>query len=251
MEDNTVFHTLHCNRDNLQRSHAGVPCKGWSRVHRQRQLCRGSLCEACPRRALRLIQYGFDFVWVLYYVGLWAAAGSSSRIRKWVTTALYCEIQIVFRSLFWNDGWICPSNFLLCLFLRMAWSEISPCSWKAFGWIGYGKFWFLEFEKNRKHRFLLILLTSSHLLLNAKFQKDLVFIGFNKLATAPFVYFFLRYAYFEQNVVWDLHNITLVCLRTTDGDDKRSFLRCLYLNLVLPVILFSIDFCTCLTRPIH
>lgn len=40
-------------------------------------------------------------------------------------------------------------------------------------------------------------------------NKDLLFIGFNKLATAPFVYFFLRYAYFERNVIWDLSSITL------------------------------------------
>jgi sterol desaturase/sphingolipid hydroxylase (fatty acid hydroxylase superfamily) len=37
-----------------------------------------------------------------------------------------------------------------------------------------------------------------------------MFIGLNKLATAPFVYFFLRYSYFEPNIVWDLDQITLV-----------------------------------------
>lgn len=41
-------------------------------------------------------------------------------------------------------------------------------------------------------------------------QTDYMFIGFNKLATAPFVYFFLRYSYFEPNIVWDLEHITLV-----------------------------------------
>jgi hypothetical protein len=48
-------------------------------------------------------------------------------------------------------------------------------------------------------------------------QKDYMFIGFNKLATAPFVYFFLRYSYFEPNVVWDLDHITLVRHSTPCG----------------------------------
>jgi sterol desaturase/sphingolipid hydroxylase (fatty acid hydroxylase superfamily) len=37
--------------------------------------------------------------------------------------------------------------------------------------------------------------------------KDQLFIGISKAATAPFVYFYLRFAYFEPNVVWDLANL--------------------------------------------
>jgi len=42
------------------------------------------------------------------------------------------------------------------------------------------------------------------------FQKDYLFIGFNKLASAPFAYFFLRYAFFEKQIIWDLNDITVV-----------------------------------------
>lgn len=40
--------------------------------------------------------------------------------------------------------------------------------------------------------------------------KDILFVGLNKAATAPFVYFVLRYAYFEPNVVWYLRDMSLV-----------------------------------------
>jgi len=39
--------------------------------------------------------------------------------------------------------------------------------------------------------------------------KDLVFIGISKVATAPFVYFYLRYAHFEPAVRWHLSDITM------------------------------------------
>ena len=34
-------------------------------------------------------------------------------------------------------------------------------------------------------------------------MKDQLFIGMNRIATAPFVYFLLRYLYHEPNAVWD------------------------------------------------
>ena len=40
--------------------------------------------------------------------------------------------------------------------------------------------------------------------------KDLLFVGLNKGATAPFVYIVLRYSYFEPNVVWNLGDMSLV-----------------------------------------
>ena len=40
--------------------------------------------------------------------------------------------------------------------------------------------------------------------------KDILFVGLNKAATAPFVYIVLRYAYFEPNVVWDVKEMSLV-----------------------------------------
>jgi len=40
--------------------------------------------------------------------------------------------------------------------------------------------------------------------------KDVLFVGLNKAATAPFVYIVLRYAYYEPNIVWSIHDITLV-----------------------------------------
>lgn len=40
--------------------------------------------------------------------------------------------------------------------------------------------------------------------------KDILFVGLNKAATAPFVYLVLRYAYFEPNIVWDLGSMSLV-----------------------------------------
>jgi hypothetical protein len=42
---------------------------------------------------------------------------------------------------------------------------------------------------------------------------DLLFIGMNKAATAPFVYILLRYAYFEPNVIWDFGKVSLVSRR--------------------------------------
>ena len=39
---------------------------------------------------------------------------------------------------------------------------------------------------------------------------DILFIGMNKAATAPFVYILLRYAYFEGNVIWDLREASFV-----------------------------------------
>jgi hypothetical protein len=39
---------------------------------------------------------------------------------------------------------------------------------------------------------------------------DLLFIGMNKAATAPFVYILLRYAYFEPKVIWDFGKMSLV-----------------------------------------
>jgi sterol desaturase/sphingolipid hydroxylase (fatty acid hydroxylase superfamily) len=38
---------------------------------------------------------------------------------------------------------------------------------------------------------------------------DKLFVGISKAATAPFVYFYLRYAYFEPNVLWDWKEITV------------------------------------------
>lgn len=40
--------------------------------------------------------------------------------------------------------------------------------------------------------------------------KDILFVGLNKAATAPFVYLVLRYAYFEPNIVWSLGQVSLV-----------------------------------------
>lgn len=40
-------------------------------------------------------------------------------------------------------------------------------------------------------------------------NKDLLFIYGNKLATVPFLYFFLRFAYFERNVIWDISGLSL------------------------------------------
>jgi hypothetical protein len=40
--------------------------------------------------------------------------------------------------------------------------------------------------------------------------KDILFVGLNKAATAPFVYIVLRYAYFEPNVVWSVKEMSLV-----------------------------------------
>lgn len=39
-------------------------------------------------------------------------------------------------------------------------------------------------------------------------SKDLLFIGISKAATAPFVYCYLRYAFFEPIVEWDLRQVT-------------------------------------------
>ena len=41
-------------------------------------------------------------------------------------------------------------------------------------------------------------------------KKDILFIGLNKAATPPFVYFFIRYMYYEPNMMWDLSKATLV-----------------------------------------
>jgi sterol desaturase/sphingolipid hydroxylase (fatty acid hydroxylase superfamily) len=40
--------------------------------------------------------------------------------------------------------------------------------------------------------------------------KDILFVGLNKAATAPFVYIVLRYAYFEPNVVWSVKEMSLM-----------------------------------------
>jgi len=42
--------------------------------------------------------------------------------------------------------------------------------------------------------------------------RDHLYIGFNKLATIPFVYFLIRYMYFEQNVEWDVSKISVTNL---------------------------------------
>lgn len=39
--------------------------------------------------------------------------------------------------------------------------------------------------------------------------KDHLFIGISKAATAPFVYFYFRYAFFEPNTVWSLNQVSL------------------------------------------
>lgn len=39
--------------------------------------------------------------------------------------------------------------------------------------------------------------------------KDQLFIGFNKVATPPFIYFFFRYSFFERNIIWDIDGLTL------------------------------------------
>jgi sterol desaturase/sphingolipid hydroxylase (fatty acid hydroxylase superfamily) len=40
-------------------------------------------------------------------------------------------------------------------------------------------------------------------------RKDLLFIGISKAQTAPFLYFYLRYAYFEPCMVWNLSQMSL------------------------------------------
>jgi sterol desaturase/sphingolipid hydroxylase (fatty acid hydroxylase superfamily) len=40
-------------------------------------------------------------------------------------------------------------------------------------------------------------------------RKDLLFIGISKAQTAPFMYFYLRYAYFEPCMAWDVSKMTL------------------------------------------
>jgi sterol desaturase/sphingolipid hydroxylase (fatty acid hydroxylase superfamily) len=40
-------------------------------------------------------------------------------------------------------------------------------------------------------------------------SKDLLFIGISKFQTAPFMYFYLRYSYFEPFIIWDLQKMTL------------------------------------------
>jgi len=40
-------------------------------------------------------------------------------------------------------------------------------------------------------------------------QKDLLYIGMNKAATAPFVYFLIRYMYHEKNGIWAIGNMTM------------------------------------------
>lgn len=40
--------------------------------------------------------------------------------------------------------------------------------------------------------------------------KDRIFIGISKAQTVPFVYFYLRYAYFEPNILWRLSDATLL-----------------------------------------
>lgn len=40
-------------------------------------------------------------------------------------------------------------------------------------------------------------------------KQDYLFIGLNKLASAPFAYLFLRYAYFERNIIWNLSEVSV------------------------------------------
>jgi sterol desaturase/sphingolipid hydroxylase (fatty acid hydroxylase superfamily) len=40
-------------------------------------------------------------------------------------------------------------------------------------------------------------------------QTDQLFIAISKIQTAPFTYLFLRYAYYEPNVLWSVQDITL------------------------------------------
>lgn len=40
-------------------------------------------------------------------------------------------------------------------------------------------------------------------------QKDQLYIAISKIQTAPFTYLFLRYAYYEPNVLWSVQDVTL------------------------------------------
>ena len=59
--------------------------------------------------------------------------------------------------------------------------------------------------------------------------KDILFVGLNKAATAPFVYIVLRYAYFEPNIVWNVKDISLV-------SEKSSHFACSFWRA--PILMF-------------
>jgi hypothetical protein len=53
--------------------------------------------------------------------------------------------------------------------------------------------------------------------------KDNLFIGLNKAATPPLVYFILRYSFFAENVIWDMSQISLVSLILCVDANFRSW----------------------------